>query len=175
MQKNEGWVLWLIGPTSSGKTTIAENLIKRFKESDLNMIHFDGDEVRKFFGKDLGFLVADRLRVVETLVYLANKCAKVGMNVVVSALTANEDARELVMNNINNLHIGYVKCSIECCAQRDPKNLYKLAKEGKIDTLIGFNTAYDPPQHSDITLNTEKNSVEEILCQLESYLSDLSS
>ena len=68
----EKFVLWIMGPTSSGKTTIAENVYNELKKRT-GIIHFDGDEVRDFFGDSLGFEAEDRLRVVDTIVYLANK------------------------------------------------------------------------------------------------------
>ena len=43
------FALWLMGPTSSGKTTLAELLVKRLLGDGVTVIHFDGDEVRKFF------------------------------------------------------------------------------------------------------------------------------
>jgi adenylylsulfate kinase-like enzyme len=57
--------------------------------------------------------------------------------------------------------IGHVECSIEICAERDPKGLYAKAKNGEIDTLIGYNSKYIAPTDPDIKLNTECSSVEE--------------
>ena len=117
-----------MGPTSGGKTTIGEHLLERLLATGSPTMHFDGDEVRNFFGEDLGFEASDRQRVVATLVHLANKTSAAGVNVIVSALTASEDARRLVLDNVKNLIIVYVKCSIETCAGRDPKGLYAQAK-----------------------------------------------
>ena len=144
-----------MGPTSGGKTTIGEHLLERLRADGSPSMHFDGDEVRNFFGKDLGFEVSDRQRVVATLVHLANKTSAAGINVIVSALTAREDARRLVLDTVKNLIIVYVKCSIETCAKRDPKGLYAQAKNGEIDTLIGVNSDYLPPDNPDLVIDTE--------------------
>ena len=53
-----------------------------------------------FFGDNLGFKPEDRLRVVGTLIHLADKVSKAGTNVIVSALTANPDARKLLNENL---------------------------------------------------------------------------
>ncbi len=144
-----------MGPTSSGKTTIGEHLLERLRAAGSPSMHFDGDEVRNFFGENLGFDVSDRQRVVATLVHLANKTSAAGVNVIVSALTASEDARRLVLDTVKNLIIVYVKCSIETCAERDPKGLYAQAKNGEIDTLIGVNSNYLPPDNPDLVIDTE--------------------
>ena len=83
------FALWLMGPTSSGKTTLAELTVKRLLGDGIIAINFDGDEVRNFFGEDFGFTPCDRKRVVSTLVHLTNKATSSGINVIVSALTAH--------------------------------------------------------------------------------------
>lgn len=152
--------LWLMGPTSSGKTTIAVAAIQALRDRGVPAIHFDGDEVRDFFGAAHGFAPEDRLRVVKALVHLANKSMDAGLTVIVSALTANPDARAYVREHTNNLLMGYVSCSIEKCIERDPKGLYGRAQRGEIDTLIGFNTPYPPLDAPDLVLDTENNSLD---------------
>jgi adenylylsulfate kinase len=166
MAQKDGYILWLLGPTSSGKTTIANNFIRKIRERGALIIQFDGDEIRNMFGSSLTFTSSDRLQVVKAIVILAKKASEAGINVVVSALTANIEAREYVRQNVPNLIMGYVYSSIEVCAKRDPKGLYKLAREGKIDTLIGLNSEYVPPENPDIILNTEKYTLSEVTEQL---------
>lgn len=157
-----GSVLWLLGPTSAGKTTLATCVIGVLRKRGMAAILFDGDEVRGFFGPDFGFDAENRLRVVTVLTHLSNKAADAGLNVVVAALTAGEDARAYVRANVRNLTLGYVSCSIETCARRDPKGLYRRAMRGDIDTLIGFNGEYRPPEHPDLVLDTEAHSLDEL-------------
>ena len=65
-----------MGPTSSGKTTTAQKLMRKLANRCIPSIHYDGDEVRKFFGDKLGFTTEDRLRVVKTIVHLTNKAVE---------------------------------------------------------------------------------------------------
>jgi adenylylsulfate kinase len=164
------FVLWLLGPTSSGKTTIANELTIRLREKELPVIHYDGDEIRNLFGESIGFCAKDRHRVVSAIIYLSNKAINAELNVIVSALTANRDDRSFVKKNVTNLIVGYVKCSINECARRDPKGLYQKAKQGEIDTLIGFNQEYPEPKDTDLILDTENKSSKEIVEYLERYL-----
>lgn len=161
-----GSVLWLLGPTSAGKTTLGVRTVAELRKHGVPAILFDGDEVRDLFGADLGFGADSRLRVVSALVHLANKTADAGLHVVVAALTAGEDARDCVRANVKNLTIGYVACSIEACAQRDPKGLYRKAMNGEIDTLIGYNSEYRPPESPDLVLDTEAYSVDELAARI---------
>ena len=156
---NRGAVFWLMGPTSSGKTTLAKGCLVKLREKRLSSIHYDGDEVRDFFGDQHGFTEKSRLMVVGTLVYLANKVLEAGMVVLVSALTANRDARVYVTRNVKNLVLVSVECSIEECVRRDPKGLYRAAKEGRINTLIGYNSEYPTVENPDIVVSTEKGTI----------------
>ena len=164
------FILWLMGPTSGGKTTLAEYCTEQWRAVDVPVIHFDGDEVRDFFGGDHGFRPEDRMRVVNTLIHLANKANDAGVNVVVSALTANPDARAQVARDVRNLVVGYVECPIDVCAARDPKGLYARAKAGEIETLIGWNTPYDPPENPDLVLKTDGADLAGLFTAADTYL-----
>ena len=166
---NKKFTIWMMGPTSSGKTTLASNLLKFFRQNKIPSIHFDGDEVRDFFGPNHGFASEDRLRVVSTIGHLANKSYEAGLIVIVSALTANRDARDYINENVEGLITVFIDCSIEECASRDPKGLYKNAINGNIHTLIGFNTKYEPP-NADITIKTDDKEINDCLKTLISFL-----
>jgi adenylylsulfate kinase len=164
--QRSGSVLWLMGPTSAGKTTLAIRVVDELRSHGIPTILFDGDEVRGFFGADFGFGTESRFQVVSVLAHLANKAAEAGLHVVVAALTAGEDARDHVCATVRNLKIGYVACSIETCTRRDPKGLYRRAIRGEIDTLIGYNAEYRPPDRPDLVLDTERYSVDELASRI---------
>jgi len=158
-----GTVLWLMGPTSAGKSTLAARAVADLRKMGMPVIGYDGDEVRGLLGTDLAFGADDRLRVVAVLAHLANKAAEAGLHVVVSALTAGQDARDHARRTVGNLKIGYVSCSIDVCARRDPKGLYRKAISGEIDTLVGYNSEYRPPDNPDLVLDTERHAVDELV------------
>ena len=161
MSTKRPYTLWLMGPTSSGKSAVAECFVKILSENNLPVLHYDGDEIRGFFGQDFGFSESNRGRVAETLAYLAKKTNDAGIDVVVSALTAHQSARDYIKDHILNLLVGFVDCPINICAERDPKGLYEKARSGEISTLIGYNSVYIPPVNPDIKLDTNYFSVEE--------------
>ena len=165
-----GHVLWLMGPTSSGKTTLGQAVTRCLRRRGFGVVHYDGDEVRNFFGPDHGFSASDRFRVVQTLVHLANKAAGAGLQVVVSALTAAVEARVYVNENTINLIVGHVSCPIDICARRDPKGLYQRATKGEIESLIGFNTPYLPPEDPDIVVDTAVLTLDQSVGLLEQSL-----
>ena len=149
------FTFWLMGPTSSGKTTIASALHQRLGQAGVVCFHYDGDEVRDFFGPDFPFGAEHRLRVVATLVHLANKAVSEGVHCIVSALTAHEDARRYISEHLAESRLGYVHCDLDECIRRDPKGLYRKALDGEITTLVGYNTPYVAPDGADIDIDTQ--------------------
>ena len=172
-KEDEKHIFWLMGPTSSGKTTLAKLLHKRLFSTNNFALHFDGDEVRDIFGKNLGFSSNDRLLVVKTIAYVSNKGLMAGANVVVSALTAFDDARLYIKKNLQQLIIIYLRCSISECEKRDPKGLYAREKQGEINTLVGASSLYNEPERPDIILETEGSTPEESLQELISKLTKM--
>lgn len=161
-----GRVLWLMGPTSAGKTTLGRRVVEELRRAGTAAVLLDGDEVRALFPATHGFDGESRLQVVRVLVHMANKAAEAGLQVVVAALTAGEDARAHIRREVENLFLGYVACSIETCAERDPKGLYRRAMRGEIGTLIGYNSEYVPPERPDIVLDTEAETLDGLAARL---------
>ena len=101
-----------------------------------------------------------------------NKASDAGLNAVISALTANEDAREYIKNNVPNLVITYLTCPIEICIQRDSRGLYRKARKGTVNpkTLIGLDSPYEPPIDPDIVIDTSKNTLEQSVRIIKTWL-----
>ena len=52
------------------------------------------------------------------------------------------------------------KHHIEICEHRDPKGLYKKAREGAIKNVTGIDSEYEKPELAEITINTANLSIE---------------
>lgn len=166
-------ILWLMGPTSAGKTTLARALQQRLRDAHaMAVAHWDGDQVRDMLGPTLDFTAASRLRVVDMLATLAGVTSRAGVFTIVSALTAHDDARQLIRQALPDMLVGYIHCPVELCAERDPKGLYGRAKRGEISTLIGYNSAYVPPADPDIEIDTSRTEIDAGVDMLVAFLGD---
>lgn len=170
--KTTSFILWIMGPTSSGKTTLANHIMGYFEDADIPAIHYDGDEFRDLFGPSHSFDESSRNQVVDAIIHFAEKSSKKGDVVVVSALTASLEARQRIAGRLNNMVLCYIDCPIETCIERDPKGLYRKAIDGEIDTLVGYNAEYVPPENPDVTIETHQCEVEASTEVLVSYLRD---
>src|SRR5699024_9128477 len=64
----------------------------------------------------------------------------------------------------------FVSASLEACEQRDPKGLYAKARAGAIKHFTGIDSPYEPPEQPELTLDTEKLSVEESVDEILEFM-----
>lgn len=64
----------------------------------------------------------------------------------------------------------YVDIPLEEAEKRDPKGLYKKAREGKIPEFTGISAPYEAPENAEITIKSHETSVEDAVKQITEYL-----
>jgi adenylylsulfate kinase len=64
----------------------------------------------------------------------------------------------------------FVATSLEACEGRDPKGLYKKARDGKIPEFTGISAPYEEPEAAEIVLQTEGRSVDECAHEVIAHL-----
>jgi len=92
------------------------------------------------------------------LVELGAYCVAQGVPVIFDA-TANRRAyRDAARARIPRFAEIFVDTPLEVCAARDPKGLYRAAREGKSSTLPGLQAAYEAPLSPELTLHGERDA-----------------
>ncbi|HHJ10230.1 MAG TPA: adenylyl-sulfate kinase [Bacteroidetes bacterium] len=157
--KNLPVVVWLTGLSGAGKTTIAKELVKRFKKKNISVEFLDGDIIRNIFPQT-GFTREERDRHIKRIGFLAGILEKNGISVVASFISPYQEARDFVRNNCKNFFEIYVSTPLEECERRDVKNLYARARAGEIRHFTGIDDPYEVPEKPDLTIDTTGKSVE---------------
>ena len=165
-----GFVVWLTGLPGSGKTTIAQALAPKLVAMDWPVEILDGDEIRTNLSKGLGFSREDRETHLKRVIYVAKLLSRNRVAVIGALISPYRNIRDLARKETTNFLEIFVKCSIETCAKRDPKGLYKKASTGQIKDLTGPQDLYEEPLNPDLIIDTERlnltESVETILSKL---------
>jgi adenylyl-sulfate kinase len=157
----QGFVVWLTGLPGSGKTTIARDLEQKLRKLEWPVEVIDGDEIRQSLSKGLGFSREDRETHLKRCAYVAKLLSRNGVAVIAALISPYRNVREYARKETTNFLEVYVKCSVETCAARDPKGLYKKASAGEIKDLTGPQDLYEEPLNPDLTVDTEKLNVAE--------------
>lgn len=161
--KSPNKVIWLTGLSGSGKSSIAREVeTQLFNEGILSFV-LDGDNIRHGLNSDLGFTEDDRAENIRRIGEVAKLFHDAGFLVLVSFISPYKDGRRRVRKLIgeSNFVEVFLDCPIKVCEERDPKNLYRLAKEGKINNFTGVDHPYEKPENPHITIDTSKLSVEQ--------------
>src|SRR5690349_10467808 len=88
-----GGVVWLTGLSGAGKSTLASALAARLAPGRRVEV-LDGDEVRTFLSRGLGFSREDRDTNVQRIAYVARLLAKHGVLAVIAAISPYAATRD---------------------------------------------------------------------------------
>ncbi|MBA4063671.1 MAG: adenylyl-sulfate kinase [Isosphaera sp.] len=189
--KQAGATLWFTGLSGSGKSTLAVAVEQALIRKGHAAYVLDGDNIRfglnagpkilaetrgypedqaKRFG--LGFSAADREENIRRIGEVARLFADAGLVTLTSFISPYRKDRDAA----RKIHEGnkggaipfvevYVSTPIGTCEQRDPKGLYKQAREavaaGKGMGFTGVDDPYEPPLNPELTFDATAQSVEQ--------------
>jgi bifunctional enzyme CysN/CysC len=66
----------------------------------------------------------------------------------------------------------YVDTPLEVCEVRDPKGLYRLARDGKLPNLTGVGSPYEAPEDAEIVLKAGEQAPADLLTLIMSFLKE---
>ncbi len=165
-------VIWLTGLPASGKSTLAYHLNHSLKDLNCKTFMVDGDVLRKNMSHDLDFSNEDRSKNVARAIGLASTKLNEGYIVIVALISPFAKDRELARSIIGAsrfLEI-YVNTPLTECEKRDPKGLYKKARQGLIKLMTGIDSPYEIPINPNITIHTLDESIDQSIQRIISSL-----
>jgi adenylyl-sulfate kinase len=169
-----GLTVWLTGLSSAGKSTLSRATYERLWARGYRVELIDGDEVRRFLSRDLGFSKDDRDENIRRIGFLAEVLTRNGVIALVSAISPYRMVREEVRNRIPNFLEVYVNAPLRICEERDVKGLYRRAHLGQLRSFTGIDDPYEPPLSPDVECRTDvetiAESVEKIIEALETKI-----
>jgi adenylylsulfate kinase len=165
--KQHSLVIWLVGLSGSGKSTMARGLENALFEKGYITQLLDGDNLRSGINSNLGFSVEDRKENIRRAAEISKLFANSGIITICSLISPTEEIRAMAREIIGEKYFEvFVSCSLEVCESRDVKGLYKKARSGQISNFTGINAPFEPPRHAELTLHTDKQTIEECHEQL---------
>jgi adenylylsulfate kinase len=143
----------------------------------------DGDNIRFGLNKDLGFNEKDRnenIRRIAEVAKLFADSATVAITSFISPYRADRDtARELHQapthgdgdDGLPFVEV-FVDVPVEVAEQRDPKGLYRKAREGVIKEFTGISAPYEAPLAPEVHIRNNEVSVQQAVAQIIAYLDE---
>lgn len=155
-------VIWLTGLSGAGKSSVANALELALCEAGRHTYLLDGDNVRLGLCQDLGFSDADRVENIRRISEVAKLFINAGLIVITAFISPFIHDRALARDVIGegNFIEVFIDTPLSECERRDPKGLYKKAREGLIKNFTGIDSGYEAPLNPDIRINTLEDDLE---------------
>ena len=158
-------VLWFTGLSGSGKSTIASRVYAELLRHGVEAEYIDGDALRAVF-PNTGFTREEREEHLRRTGYMASRLAAHGITVVASLVSPYQASRDFTRKLCRDFVEIYVATPLEECERRDVKGLYARARRGEIRNFTGIDDPYEPPEHPEITLDTQVLSVDQCVARV---------
>jgi adenylylsulfate kinase len=174
LNRHKSAILWFTGLSGSGKSTISVELEKKLYEIGFKTYRLDGDNIRHGLNKDLGFSEKERNENIRRIGEVSKLMVDAGiltLSAFISPFKLDRQSVREMMDDGEFIEI-HVDASIEACESRDPKGLYKKAREGKIKGFTGIDSPYEAPDSPEIVIDTESLTVDESVETILAYLHD---
>ena len=168
------FVLWFTGLSASGKSTIANMVEQKLFDMKYKTYLLDGDNVRHGLNKDLGFDEKSRIENIRRIGEVAKLFLDSGTIVLTAFISPFKSDRMLVKSLFeeNQFLEVFIDSSLEICEKRDPKGMYKRARNGEIKDFTGISAPYEVPENPDIYVKNNDISIEEASGVIIRYLNE---
>ena len=169
----DGFTVWFTGLSGAGKSTLAEGLRDALHRRGRRVEVLDGDEIRTNLSKGLGFSKEDRDTNIRRIGYVARLLARNGVAAITAAISPYREVRDEVRSahEVRFVEV-YLECSLDELVRRDRKGLYAKALRGEIANFTGVSDPYEPPLTPEITVRTDRETVEASLTAILAWLED---
>lgn len=155
-------VIWMVGLSGSGKSTIAKALESELHQKGYLTQLLDGDNLRTGINNNLTFSEADRLENIRRAAEVSKLFLNCGIITICSFISPTEEIRNIARNIVGEKDFFevYINAPIEICEQRDVKGLYKKARAGEIKSFTGIDSPFEAPKNPSLELKTDLFTLE---------------
>jgi adenylylsulfate kinase len=174
VNKHTSCVLWFTGLSGAGKSTLSIALEKELFDRGIRTYILDGDNIRHGLNRDLGFSPNERKENIRRIGEVAKLFVDAGLFVMTAFISPYKEDREMVRSYFETKEFIeiHVNTPLEECERRDIKGQYQKARRVEIKDFTGISSPYEEPGSPELAIDTSKQSVEQSVKQILSYLID---
>jgi len=175
---HKGATIWFTGLSGSGKSTIAFTVEHALVERGHLAYVCDGDNIRHGLNKNLGFSAEDREENIRRIGEVARLFVDAGVITLTSFISPYRKDRDQARKLHEDAGLTFIEVLVDVpideCEKRDPKGMYKKAREalaaGKGMGFTGVDDPYEPPLNPEITIHNDQVAPQQAAAQVLAYL-----
>jgi bifunctional enzyme CysN/CysC len=147
-------VVWFTGLSGAGKSTIANLVERRLHALGVHTALLDGDNIRHGLNRDLGFTEAERVENIRRVAHVAKLMVDAGLIVLVSFISPFRAERQMARELVEDGEFCevFVDTPLAVAEARDPKGLYRKARQGQLANFTGIDSPYEAPEQPELRI-----------------------
>jgi adenylylsulfate kinase-like enzyme len=149
-------VIWLVGLSGAGKTTIGRALYKNMKSKHRHTVLIDGDEIREMFRHDQhddAYSLIGRRMNAERIQAMCAWLEDQNINVICCILSVFDDISQQNKTQFKQYFEVLVDTPLPLLIERDGKGLYQAALSGRTKNVVGIDLDYTAPRSPNLLIN----------------------
>ncbi|HWE51477.1 MAG TPA: adenylyl-sulfate kinase [Bryobacteraceae bacterium] len=146
----QGFAVWITGIPAAGKSTLARALHALLCARGIDTEVLESDELRKIFTPDPHYDERERAAFYGQMIYIGTLLTRHGVAVIFDGTANRRTWREQARRAIPRFIEIYVNTPAAVSMARDPKGIYRRAREGEAHSVPGIQEPYEPPVEPDV-------------------------
>jgi adenylylsulfate kinase len=153
--------VWVTGVPASGKSTLVAALVAQLRERGVKPAVLESDAMRPILTPHAGYREDDRELFYRVLAGLGVLLTRHGIPVIFDATANRRSYRNRARRAIPRFIEVFVECPLPVAMARDPKNIYRKAREGEASAVPGLQAAYEPPEAPEVVVRGDRDTPED--------------
>lgn len=153
--------MWLTGLPASGKSTLAAALRRKLEARGVRAAVLESDALRRVLTPEPTYSEAERDVFYGAMAFIGRLLTEHGVPVIFDATAHRRRYRERARREIPRFLEVHVDCPLGVCASRDPKGIYRRAREGSATDVPGLQAPYEPPERPDVVARGDREAPED--------------
>lgn len=154
------FAVWLTGPPASGNSALAGALETQLAARGIVAAVLESDLLRPVLTPLPNYGPDERDAFYGQMVFIGELLAGHGIPVIFDATANRRSYRDRARRRFPRFLEVYVDCPLDVCAARDPKGIYRQAREGAALHVPGLQSVYEPPESPDLIVHGDREKPE---------------
>jgi adenylylsulfate kinase len=152
----EAFAVWITGLPASGKSTVSRALASELGARGIDAAVLESDAMRTVFTPHPGYSEEERNIFYNQMTWIGALLVHHGVPVIFDATANRRSFREAARRVIPRFIEVYVHCPLEVCIARDPKGIYRRARQFEASSVPGMQAPYEPPEEPDVVVEGDR-------------------
>jgi len=147
-------VVWIIGLSGAGKTTIAKILFDKIRQIQPNWVLLDGDTLRDVWGDKLGHSIKERALNAHRISNLCKLLDDHNINIIATVLSIFPEWQKWNRDQFSHYYEVFLDIDLSKAIERDVKGIYASALRGEEKNVVGIDIDFVKPTNSNLVLDS---------------------